>query len=50
MTLKEAQRHYADMQGIWSVKCLEGQGRQFVARAETVDPLGQEGSLESGSN
>ena len=50
MTLKEAQRRYADMRGIWSVKCLEGQGRRLVARAETMDPLGQEGSLESGLN
>ncbi|KAF8970319.1 exocyst complex component, exo70 subunit [Flammula alnicola] len=38
-TLKEAQKGYADMRGNWSVKCLEGQGKRLVARAETVDPL-----------
>ena len=38
-TLKEAQRGYADMRGNWSVKCLEGQGKRLVARAENVDPL-----------
>ncbi|EDR01299.1 exocyst complex component, exo70 subunit [Laccaria bicolor S238N-H82] len=38
-TLKEAQRGYADMRGNWSVKCLEGQGKRLVARAESVDPL-----------
>jgi exocyst complex protein 7 len=38
-TLKEAQLGYADMRGNWSVKCLEGQGKRLVARAESVDPL-----------
>ena len=38
-TLKEAQKGYADMRGNWSVKCLEGQGKRLVARAESVDPL-----------
>ncbi|KAF8878668.1 Cullin repeat-like-containing domain protein [Gymnopilus junonius] len=38
-TLREAQTGYADMRGNWSVKCLEGQGKRLVARAETVDPL-----------
>lgn len=38
-TLKEAQLGYADMRGNWSVKCLEGQGRRLVARADSVDPL-----------
>jgi hypothetical protein len=27
------------MRGNWIVKCLEGQGKGFVARAETVDLL-----------
>ena len=27
------------MRGNWSVKCLEGQGKRLVARAENVDPL-----------
>ena len=38
-TLKEAQKGYADMRGNWSVKCLEGQGKRLVARAEMIDPL-----------
>ncbi|KAH9477346.1 Exocyst complex component 7 [Psilocybe cubensis] len=38
-TLKEAQQGYAEMRGNWSVKCLEGQGKRLVVRAETVDPL-----------
>jgi exocyst complex component 7 len=38
-TLKEAQKGYADMRGNWSVKCLEGQGKRLVARAETIDAL-----------
>ncbi|KAF8168883.1 exocyst complex component, exo70 subunit [Pholiota molesta] len=38
-TLKEAQKGYADMRGNWSVKCLEGQGKRLVARADTVDSL-----------
>jgi len=27
------------MRGNWSVKCLEGQGKRLVARADNVDPL-----------
>ena len=27
------------MRGNWSVKCLEGQGKRLVARAEMTDPL-----------
>jgi exocyst complex protein 7 len=38
-TFKDAQLGYADMRGNWSVKCLEGQGKRLVARAESVDPL-----------
>ena len=38
-TLKEAQKGYADMRGNWSVKCLEGQEKRLIIRAETVDPL-----------
>ena len=38
-TLREAQNGYADMRGNWSVKCLEGQGKRLLARAETVDSL-----------
>jgi exocyst complex protein 7 len=38
-TLKDAQKGYADMRGNWSVKCLEGQGKRLVARAEISDPL-----------
>jgi len=38
-TLKEAQRGYADMRGNWSKKCLEGQGRRLLDRAETVDTV-----------
>jgi exocyst complex component 7 len=38
-TLKEAQNGYADMRGNWSVKCLEGQGKRLLARAETIDSL-----------
>ncbi|KAF9527700.1 exocyst complex component, exo70 subunit [Crepidotus variabilis] len=38
-TLKDAQKGYADMRGNWAVKCLEGQGKRLVARADTVDPL-----------
>lgn len=38
-TLKEAQQGYAEMRGNWSVKCLEGQGKRLVARAESVDSL-----------
>ena len=38
-TLKEAQKGYADMRGNWSVKCLEGQGKRLVARAEMTEAL-----------
>ena len=38
-TLKEAQKGYADMRGTWSVKCLEGQGKRLVVRAEMIEPL-----------
>jgi len=38
-TLTEAQKGYADMRGNWSVKCLEGQGKRLVTRADTMDPI-----------
>lgn len=38
-TLKEAQKGYADMRGNWSVKCLEGQGKRLITRADTVDAI-----------
>ncbi|KAF8067460.1 exocyst complex component, exo70 subunit [Lyophyllum atratum] len=38
-TLKDAQRGYADMRGVWSQKCLETQGRRVVDRADTIDPV-----------
>ncbi|TFK18960.1 exocyst complex component, exo70 subunit [Coprinopsis marcescibilis] len=38
-TLMEAQRGYADMRGSWAVKCLDGQGKRLVVRANEVDPL-----------
>ncbi|KAF9443168.1 exocyst complex component, exo70 subunit [Macrolepiota fuliginosa MF-IS2] len=38
-TLKDAQKGYADMRGNWSVKCLEGQGKRLVTRADTVDAI-----------
>ncbi|SJL17663.1 uncharacterized protein ARMOST_21220 [Armillaria ostoyae] len=38
-TLKEAQRGYADMRGAWCRKCLEGQGRRVLDRADTIDPI-----------
>lgn len=38
-TLKDAQRGYADMRGNWNVKCLEGQGKRLVVRADTLDPI-----------
>lgn len=38
-TLTEAQKGYADMRGNWSVKCLEGQGKRIVTRADTMDPI-----------
>ena len=37
--LKEPLKGYGDMRGNWSVKCLEGQGKRLVARAETLEPL-----------
>jgi exocyst complex component 7 len=36
-TLKEAQKGYADMRGAWGQKCLEGQGKRVVDRADTID-------------
>ena len=36
-TLQEAQRGYADMRGVWSRKCLEGQGKRLVERTETLE-------------
>jgi exocyst complex protein 7 len=38
-TLTEAQKGYADMRGNWSVKCLEGQGKRLVTRADTIDAI-----------
>ncbi|KAJ3566509.1 hypothetical protein NP233_g6959 [Leucocoprinus birnbaumii] len=38
-TLQEAQRGYADMRGNWSVKCLEGQGKRLITRADTIDAI-----------
>jgi exocyst complex protein 7 len=38
-TLKDAQEGYADMRGNWGVKCLEGQGKRLVKRADTIDPI-----------
>ncbi|GLB39391.1 putative exo70 exocyst complex subunit [Lyophyllum shimeji] len=38
-TLQEAQRGYADMRGVWAQKCLEGQGKRVVDRADTIDPV-----------
>ncbi|KAF9008255.1 exocyst complex component, exo70 subunit [Cyathus striatus] len=38
LTLKEAQQGYADMRGNWGAKCLEGQGKRLVMRADTIDP------------
>ena len=48
-TLKEAQKGYADMRGNWSVKCLEGQEKRLIIRAETVDPLTIGRELQNGS-
>ncbi|KAF5380112.1 hypothetical protein D9615_006243 [Tricholomella constricta] len=38
-TLKDAQRGYADMRGVWTQKCLEAQGKRVVDRADTIDPI-----------
>lgn len=38
-TLKDAQKGFADMRGAWCVKCLEGQGKRVLDRAETIDPV-----------
>ncbi|KAJ7653129.1 Cullin repeat-like-containing domain protein [Mycena polygramma] len=38
-TLKDAQKGYADMRGTWSRKCLEGQGKRVIDRADTVDSI-----------
>ena len=36
-TLKDAQKGYADMRGVWTKKCLESQGKRVVDRADTID-------------
>lgn len=43
-TLKDAQKGYADMRGVWTRKCLEAQGKRVVDRADTIDGVvaGQE--------
>ncbi|KAF9460272.1 exocyst complex component, exo70 subunit [Collybia nuda] len=38
-TLKDAQRGYADMRGVWAQKCLESQGKRVIGRADTIDPI-----------
>ncbi|KAF7307897.1 hypothetical protein MKEN_01150400 [Mycena kentingensis (nom. inval.)] len=38
-TLKEALRGYADMRGNWAKKCLEGQGKRVIDRADNVDAV-----------
>ncbi|KAF8653415.1 hypothetical protein AX16_003958 [Volvariella volvacea WC 439] len=38
-TLKEATKGYADMRGNWSKKCLEGQGKRVLDRADNIDPI-----------
>jgi hypothetical protein len=38
-TLKDAQRGYADMRGVWSLKCLESQGKHVIGRADTIDTI-----------
>ncbi|KAJ7302660.1 hypothetical protein DFH08DRAFT_977651 [Mycena albidolilacea] len=37
--LKTAQKEYADMQGTWSSKCLEAQGKRVTDHADTVDSI-----------
>jgi len=37
--LQDAQHGYADMRGSWAVKCLEGQGKRVIDRADTVDVI-----------
>lgn len=37
-TLSDALKGYADMRGNWAVKCLDGQGKRLVVRANEVDP------------
>jgi exocyst complex protein 7 len=37
ITLKDAQKGYADMRGVWAKKCLEMQGKRVVDRADTID-------------
>ncbi|KAH6906048.1 Cullin repeat-like-containing domain protein [Coprinopsis sp. MPI-PUGE-AT-0042] len=37
-TLSDALKGYADMRGSWAVKCLDGQGKRLVVRANEVDP------------
>jgi exocyst complex protein 7 len=36
-TLREAQKGYADMRGNWVKRCLEGQGKRVLDRADTID-------------
>ncbi|KAJ7598627.1 Cullin repeat-like-containing domain protein [Mycena floridula] len=38
-TLKDAQKGFADMRGNWCCKCVEGQGKRVLDRAETIDPV-----------
>ena len=35
--LKDAQKGYGDMRGVWVRKCLETFGKRVVDRAETID-------------
>ena len=37
--LQDAQRGYADMRGSWAQKCLEGQGKRTIDRADTIDVI-----------
>lgn len=39
MTLKEAQRGYADMRGSWNQKGLETYGQRVIDRAETIEGI-----------
>ncbi|KAF7297371.1 hypothetical protein MIND_00970600 [Mycena indigotica] len=36
-TLKDTQKGYAEMRGVWAKKCLEAQGKRVVDRADTID-------------
>lgn len=46
VTLKEAQKGYADMRGQWGRKCLETQSRRLLQRVETME--GVDGGREFG--